>query len=56
MDAAVATGYDPRSTTNPPSPAPWRPRSRSASPLGNGPARKSAASAQALATQGNAPR
>ena len=41
------------STTNRSSPAPWRPRLSSASPLANAPGRTYAASAQALAMQAN---
>jgi hypothetical protein len=48
MDS-VATGRDPLLDTNRSWPAPWRPRSRSASPLGNTPGRKCAASARVLA-------
>ncbi len=42
-------------TTSPSSPAPWRPPSRSASPLGSRPDNTCAALAQALGMKGNTP-
>jgi hypothetical protein len=49
LDVSVATGDEPLRDTEPGLAAPWRPRSRSVSPVGNAPGRTSAASAQALA-------